>query len=172
MALSFQRLASSDESDMSDGEDNKSISVFAKNETSKADNDSATLHENPSEPIGDIKASRKLAIVENRKNLNKKFSIWSEILMEEELNETMNNNLKLKQNRRKKRQKGEKDSDNYSFWTKQDFERKFATKKTNDMKKKLKSQELKKDAVSEISRQLKESRVDIIRKWNVSQTIL
>src|SRR5699024_493672 len=106
-----------------------------------------------------IKASRKLEIVEKRKNLSKKFSIWSEVLMEEELNESMNKALKLKR-KKWQRQKGEKESENYSFWTKEDFERKFATKKTNSEKKKLKSQELKRDAVSEISRQLKESRVD------------
>lgn len=162
MASSFQRIHSSDESDLSDGENDVNSPQLTANAPGSAD----VVVEVGGETIGPIKASQKLEIVGNRKNLNKKFSIWSEILMEEELNESMNSALKVNTSRRRKKkpQKGEKDSDNYSFWTKQDFDRKFAVKKTCELKKKIKSKQLKKDIVTEISRKLSENRVDIIRK--------
>ena len=162
----FQKLESSDESDV---ESRVEINTKEKNNITNPcyrNNQTETIHllsdsNDASSSIIEMKPSpRKLEIMENRKNLKKKFSIWSEILMEEELNESMDNFLKLK--RRKK--KFELDSEK-EVKTKEDFERKFAVKKKNSLKKKTKINELQKDLVNQIARQLKEPRIDIIREY-------
>jgi len=158
----FQSILSSDDSDMSDDEKNDVTTAKFTPDTESSENFVPTEEVASSE----LKVSKNLEIVENRKNVNKRFSIWSEILMEEELNESMNNSLKLKKRRRKPRKdvKDEKESDNYAFWTKEDFARKFGMKKSNALKMKLKGKQLKRDPAIEISRQLKESRIDIIKR--------
>ena len=109
-----------------------------------------------------VQPSDRLNIVNNSASINKKFSIWSDVLLEEELCESMGESVKLK---KRKRRKKEKDSENYSFWTKEDFERKFSSKKTVQVKKRLRMQNVKNDLAAEISRKLNEPRVDIISKF-------
>lgn len=169
MTTRFQCLVSSDESDQSDGElVDFSDSPAITNVLGKSEGDSKTSNTTNLA----LKPSRNLDIVDGNKDAlkKKKFSIWSEILMEEELNETMSKSLKLKKINLKRRMKlngGERESDNYHLWTKEDFERKFAVKKTPAQKLKQKKAELKRDAVDEIARKLKEKRTDIIRKLQI-----
>lgn len=166
MTTRFQCLVSSDESDHSDGEivDRPSALTNAFGQE-VPEGESETNNNNNTTSV--IKPSSKLEIVDGNKDAlkKKKFSIWSEILMEEELNETMSKSLVMKKKRLKRRMKancGERESDNYHTWTKEDFERKFAVKKTPAQKLKQKKAQLKRDAITEISQKLKERRLDII----------
>lgn len=118
----------------------------------------------PSVSVETVQPSEKLNIVpQTSKCLNKKFSIWSEVLLEEELCESMGNSVNLKKRKARKKKLKEKDSDNYCFWTKEDFERKFAGKKTTTVKRSMKL--VKKNLASEIGKKLKENRVDIIGNY-------
>ncbi|KAH9417175.1 hypothetical protein DERP_012921 [Dermatophagoides pteronyssinus] len=122
--------------------------------------------------------SPKLAIIDHKQsNIKNKFSIWSEILLEQQLTETMDETLQIKDRRsaarRRKRmrlqqkaqeqqqqQQSNDDAENYFQWTQKDFEKKFGKKNSNEQKPK---RIRKPGVVGEIAYKLKEARTDIIK---------
>lgn len=84
-----------------------------------------------------FKPSKSLQIKEFCVNQSKKrFSIWSDILMEEDLNHNINNSMNIKTNSNSNR--FDRKSENYSFWTKKQLENKSSdqrleTNSTNEL---------------------------------------
>jgi hypothetical protein len=137
-----------------------------------------------------FKPSKSLQIRDTCVNQSKKrFSIWSDILMEEDLNHNINNCMNIKTNSNSNR--FDRKSENYSFWTKKQLENKFSdqrleTNSTNELslncnnncdnnerkskkrkkKNKKKGKEKQKIAL-EIALKLNEPKVDLISESSV-----
>jgi hypothetical protein len=84
-----------------------------------------------------FKPSKSLQIKEISVNPSKKrFSIWSDILMEEDLNQNINNCMNIKTNSNSNR--FDRKSENYSFWAKKQLEnnssnQRLETNSTNEL---------------------------------------
>ncbi|KAJ6219420.1 hypothetical protein RDWZM_005232 [Blomia tropicalis] len=152
--FAFQKLAPSD--DESDGDNSNENKVLNLNVSCNESIEETVTNDGNV----DIKMSKKLELIEPRKNLKKKFSIWSEVLMEEELAETVNSSLKVKQRKSKY-----KDLDDFSSLSKENGLHKFGLpKKSNKAKRRLKKKEFKFRVANDIAKQLKEERIDIIQR--------
>lgn len=108
--------------------------TFTKNESSSEseedgqlvgdDEDEEDVHQRPQETnnldIKSLKPSKSLQILDKidtkRKN---RFSVWSDILLEEELNHSVAKSMDIK---KVKRDQLDRQSENYSFWTKRESE--------------------------------------------------
>ena len=176
----FEPPGSSSSDDDSDCDDRRHVGAKIHD-----DNDEIVIkndHLNPSLS----RPSPKLTIVDQSKqsNTKNKFSIWSEILMEQQLTDTMNETLEIKDRRaaarRRKRLRLQKrkcqqqqqqnesnDRENYFQWSQKDFEQKFAPKISSSDGKPKRIR--KPGIVGEIAYKLREKRTDIISKFNLCQ---
>lgn len=150
MIPSFKKLANSDDSDMSDDDRSKPIAIL-----------DPQFDEKQSETTGkeaplfdSVKSSDKLNIIDQtRKN---KFSVWRDVLFEQELGDLMQDSLKLKKRLpKKKNQKTQANTDKMNM---------KSAKKSIKFKKE-EARKLNDDIVVEIGKKLKETRLDIISKF-------
>ncbi|CAG2108660.1 unnamed protein product [Medioppia subpectinata] len=129
-----------------------------------------------------LKVSKSLEIMDKRDDNRAKnrFTLWSDILLEEELNHSVSNSMDIKK-RQKKSTKFDRKSENYSFWTKKQLEDKQKdncdqqltqttdnsdNKQTKSEKKRRKNKKKKKadkDIVSQIAYKLNEPKTDLLK---------
>ena len=130
-----------------------------------------------------LNSSKSLQIVDKiDTKRNNRFSMWSDLLLEEDLNQSVSNSMDIKK-RGSKRRKLDRNCENYSFWTKKQLEsnsHKKLDQKTNNLennaihKKKKKNKKKRSDKnkpmaqtvdiVLEMAKKLKEPKVDLLSK--------
>ena len=129
-----------------------------------------------------LKTSKSLEIVDKMDTKrNNRFSIWSDLLIEEELNDSVSNSMDIKK-RQSKTRKMDRNCENYSFWMKKQLEtnseqqlsqktshsdntqKDVHKKKTKKKKKSHKDKQMSKsgDLVLEMAKKLREPKVDLL----------
>ena len=147
-------------------------------------------HESETNNLDDksLKPSKSLQILDKIESKRKRFSVWSDFLLEDELNHSVSNAMDIKKKRQTNRL--DRQSENYSFWTKRELEdnsdqlaerdsdpnqstshlninMKNKRKKTKKRKKDKKESDKRVDFALEMAHKLNEPKIDLISEFDI-----